>query len=88
MANNVETYFYKYTVTYYEEVDEKDFELKTASGVVAAKTFNSACDKLTDYYGEESIEKMNIEFIEDMDVIEWDELQSNFEKTENDNEKK
>ena len=88
MANNVETYFYKYTVTYYEEIDEKNYELKTVSGVVTAKTFNSACDKLTDFYGENQIEKMSIEFIEDMDVIEWDELKSNFEKDENDNEKK
>ena len=83
MANNVETYFYKYTVTYYEEIDEKNYELRTVSGVVTAKTFNSACDKLTDFYGENQIEKMSIEFIEDMDVIEWDELKSNFEKKEN-----
>ena len=83
MANNVKTYFYKYTVTYYEEIDEKNYELRTVSGVVTAKTFNSACDKLTDYYGENQIEKMSIEFIEDMDVIEWDELKSHFEKTEN-----
>ena len=88
MANNVKTYFYKYTVTYYEEIDEKNYELKTVSGVVTAKTFNSACDKLTDYYGENQIEKMSIEFIEDMDVIEWDELKSNFEKKENNDEKK
>lgn len=88
MANNVKTYFYKYTVTYYEEIDEKNYERRTVSGVVAAKTFNSACDKLTDYYGETQIEKMSIEFIEDIDVIEWDELKSNFEKKENDNEKR
>lgn len=86
MANNVKTYFYKYTVTYYEEIDEKNYELKTVSGVIAAKTFNGACDKLTDYYGEDSIEKMSMEFIEDMDIIEWDELKSNFEKSEGNND--
>lgn len=70
---DVEQYFYKYTVLYYVEVDKKP-ELKTVSGLAFGKTFNEVCNKLTDYFGEDTIEEMKIEFANDCDVLEEDEL--------------
>ena len=70
---DVEQYFYKYTVVYYVEIDEKP-ELKTVTGLTFGKTFNEVCDKLTDYFGEDTIEEMKIEFANDCDVLEEDEL--------------
>lgn len=70
---DVEQYFYKYTVVCYVKVDEKP-ELKTVSGLTFGKTFNEVCNKLTDYFGEDTIEEMKIEFANDCDVLEEDEL--------------
>jgi len=71
--NETEQYFYKYTVVYYVENDEKS-TLKTVSGITFGKTFNEVCDKLTDYFGEDVIEEMKIEFASDCDVLEEEEI--------------
>lgn len=66
-------YFYKYTIVYYTEIDEQP-TLKTVSGITFGKTFNEVCDKLTDYFGEDTIEEMKIEFASDCDVLEESEI--------------
>lgn len=78
--DKVEQYFYKYTVTYYEEIDGKH-ELKTASGLTFGQTFNEACAKITDYFDEESLEDIKIEFASDCDVIEDFEIAELFNET-------
>lgn len=67
--DKIEQYFYKYTVTYYEEIDGKH-ELKTAVGLTFGSTFNEVCAKITDYFGEESLEYIKIEFASDCDILE------------------
>ena len=71
--DKIEQYFYKYTITYSEDINGEP-ELRTVTGLTFAKTFNEACAKLTDYFDEERIEEMKIEFVSDCDVIEEDEL--------------
>ena len=78
--NKIEQYFYKYTVTYYEEIDGKH-ELKTASGLTFGQTFNEACAKITDYFGEELLEDIKIEFASDCDIIEDFEIAELFHET-------
>jgi hypothetical protein len=36
--------------------------------------------KISDYYGEESIEDVRIEFMEDIDILEIDDIMGYFEK--------
>lgn len=69
----VEEYFYKYIVTYCEELDGS-YKLKTVTGLTFGKTFNEVCAKLTDYFGEDQIEDLRIEFAGDCDVLEESEI--------------
>ena len=77
-------YFYKYTVKYYEYIDDKP-ELKTASGLTFGSTFNDVCAKITDYFGEESLEDIKIEFASDCDVLEDFEIAELFNTEMEDN---
>ena len=79
--DKIEQNFYKYTVRYYEEIDGKH-ELKTASGLTFGKNFNEACAKIIDYFGEESLEDIKIEFASDCDVIEDFEIAELFKMEE------
>lgn len=73
----IEQYFYKYTVTHCAEIDG-DYHLKTTTGLTFGKTFNEVCSKLTDHFGEDEIEDMKIEFAGDCDVLEKYEIDELF----------
>lgn len=79
--DKIEQYFYKYTVTYSEDINGEP-ELRTVTGLTFAKTFKEACAKLTDYFGDDRIEEMKIEFVSDCDVIEENELSELFKMKE------
>lgn len=76
-----EQYFYKYTVSHHSECDGS-YKLTTEIGLTFGKTFNEVCNKLIDYFGEETIEKIEIEIISDCDVLEESELMNFFNKTQ------
>lgn len=78
IMQDVEQYFYKYTVVHYTETNGES-KLKTVSGLTFGKTFNEVCNKIIDYFGEDTIEEMKIEFASDCDVIEEDELSELFD---------
>lgn len=64
-------WFFKYRVTFYEEALGK---VVSAKGIVIGRTINEAVDILTGFYGEESIENINIGCIgEIQDILEFNE---------------
>jgi uncharacterized protein with FMN-binding domain len=67
-------------VKFTEEYEHNEFKTEVRTGIVCAKNFNDAMYKITDYYGDENIEDVRIEFIEDIDIVEFDELRTYFEK--------
>ena len=71
--------FFKYAVKFTEEYDHNEFKTEIRTGVVCAKSFRDAMYKITDYYGDENIEDVRIEFLEDIDIVEFDELRTYFE---------
>ena len=75
-------YFYKYTVSYYEVVDDNR-ELRTVSGLAFGSTFNDVCTKITNYFGEDTIEDLKIEFVSDCGVLEEDDLSDLFNISSN-----
>lgn len=72
--------FFKYAVKFTEEYEHNEFKTEVRTGVVCAKNFRDAMYKITDYYGDENIEDVRIEFIEDIDIMEFNELREYFEK--------
>ena len=72
--------FFKYAVKFTEEYENNEFKTEVRTGVVCAKNFRDAMYKITDYYGDENIEDVRIEFLEDIDSVEFDELRTYFEK--------
>lgn len=80
--DKIKQYFYKYIVTYSEDIDG-NCELRTVTGLTFGKTFNEACAKLTDYFGEDRIEDMKIELVSDCNVLEEDELADLFDLKKN-----
>lgn len=71
--------FFKYAVKFTEEYEHNEFKTEVRTGVVCAKNFRDAMYKITDYYGDENIEDVRIEFLEDIDIVEFDELKTYFE---------
>lgn len=71
--------FFKYAVKFSEEYENNEFKTEIRTGVVCAKNFRDAMYKITDYYGDENIEDVRIEFLEDIDIVEFDELKTYFE---------
>lgn len=69
--------YYNYKVRWYSEADE---EIKDCHGIVAATNLTEAADKLSQYYEEESLEKIEIEFITDAEVLELEQKPSPEEK--------
>ena len=72
--------FFKYAVKFTEEYENNEFKTEIRTGIVCAKSFRDAMYKITDYYGDENIEDVRIEFLEDIDIVEFDELRTYFEK--------
>jgi hypothetical protein len=72
--------FYKYAVKFTEEYENNEFKTEVRPGVVCAKNFRDAMYKISDYYGDENIEDVRIEFMEDIDILEIDEIMGYFEK--------
>ena len=72
--------FFKYAVQFTEEYDHNEFKTEVRTGVVCAKNFRDAMYKISDYYGDENIEDVRIEFMEDLDILEIDEIMGYFEK--------
>lgn len=64
-------WFFKYKVTFYDEASRK---IISTRGIVIGRTINEAVDILTGFYGEESIENINIGCMgEIQDVLEFNE---------------
>ena len=80
MSKSVNLCFFKYTVKFTEEYDHNEFKTEIRTGIVCAKNFRDAMYKVSDYYGDENIEDVRIEFIEDLDIMEFHEVQGYFEK--------
>ena len=60
-------YFFKYNVDWYEEEERTTL---SETGIVCKKTYADAVKRVTDYYGDECILKLNIEQIgEDEDIL-------------------
>jgi hypothetical protein len=74
--------FFKYSVKFTEEYEHYEFKTELRTGVVCAKSFRDAMYKITDYYGDENIEDVRIEFMEDLDILEIDDIMGYFEKNE------
>ena len=75
--SKITKYFYKYEVNHCEVIDDKH-QMVTTTGITFGKTFNEACAKVTDYFGEDSIDDIKLEFIDSCDVLELSELQELF----------
>jgi hypothetical protein len=56
-------YYFRYNIDYYDENCQSD------SGIVAAKTFKEAIETITNYYGDDSIESLSIDYSECEDVM-------------------
>lgn len=78
--SKVELCFFKFTVKFTEEYEHNEFKTEIRTGVTVAKNFRDAMYKITDYYGDENIEDVRIEFLEDIDIMEINELVGYFEK--------
>lgn len=76
--HEIKEFFYKYKVTYYEEMQDGKHQLLTTTGLTFGETFNEACAKIIDYFGEEQIEHLEVDAVSDCDVIESDELKELF----------
>ena len=79
MSKSVNLCFFKYTVKFTEEYDHNEFKTEIRTGIVCAKNFRDAMYKVSDYYGDENIEDVRIEFLEDLDIIEFKDIQGYFE---------
>ena len=79
MSKSVNLCFFKYTVKFTEEYQHNEFKTEIRTGIVCAKNFRDAMYKVSDYYGDENIEDVRIEFIEDLDIMEFHEVQGYFE---------
>ena len=73
-----EQYFYKYTVQYCDELN--DYKWRTVRGLTFGRTFNEACAKITDYFGEDVIEELKIVCVSDCDMMDEDDLMKLFEE--------
>lgn len=51
-------FFFKYTVTFYEELEDKE---KIEEGLSIGKTIKDVSGRIADYYGDENIIKIYIE---------------------------
>lgn len=72
--------FFKYAVKFMEEYDHNQFKTKVRTGVVCAKNFKDAMYKISNYYGDENIEDVRLEFMDDIDIFEIEEIMEYFEK--------
>ena len=79
MSKSVTLCFFKYTVKFTEEYENNEFKTEIRTGILCAKNFRDAMYKITDYYGDENIEDVRIEFLEDLDIMEFHEVQGYFE---------
>lgn len=61
--------FFKYQVTYYDEIAQKDL---TKTGMVCGETYFEACERIINYYGEQYILEMHVYWIEDTDTGVWE----------------
>ena len=79
MSKSVNLCFFKYTVKFTEEYDHNEFKTEVRTGILCAKNFRDAMYKVTDYYGDENIEDVRIEFLEDIDILEFKDVMEHFE---------
>jgi hypothetical protein len=66
-------------VKFVEEYDHNEFKTEVRTGIVCAKSFRDAMYKISDYYGDENIEDVRIEFIKDIDILEINDIMGHFE---------
>lgn len=52
--------FYRYCVTFYSEIEDKEL---TKTGITSAESYSKAVKHITDFYGEDSIERLMCECI-------------------------
>ena len=55
-------WFYAYCVTYWEDAEGKTI---TVTGTTCGETFIEATKRVIDYYGDNNIDKLSLEVIED-----------------------
>lgn len=57
-------YFYFFTVEYWDEISET---MRTEKGFTRALTYSEAAADIASWYGEDNIEKIHIDIVEDGD---------------------
>jgi hypothetical protein len=57
-------YFYFFTVEYWDEISET---MRTEKGFTRALTYSEVAADIASWYGEDNIEKINIDIVEDGD---------------------
>ena len=57
-------YFYLYHVTYWDMIETK---MKTDTGFTRAECYSEAVAEISEWYGEDQIESLHIEILEDGD---------------------
>ena len=63
------TYFYKYSIDWFNELLGDGGEMIHEKGIISAKNFTEAAQKIIDTYGEKETDKFEIEFLSDNDVL-------------------
>ena len=53
---------YKYNIVYFDEGEDKEIEY---NGIIAAKTFSEAVERLSAEFGEKSISKISLVWLSD-----------------------
>ena len=69
---------YYYVVEYWDNLDQ---ESRTESGVISAKNYSAAADKVEEYYGSEYVVELKLSKLEE--ILSEDELMDMFESEEN-----
>jgi hypothetical protein len=72
--------FFKYTVTRYDDLSENQNKLETVTGITCAADFCDACFKITEYFGDATIENLSIVFIEDCAVMTEEDIFKHFRR--------
>lgn len=63
-------FYYGYTVNYFNEIEDK---MVTATGFTYGSTYSDTIKKVTDYYGELSIDYITLKCLtDDIEVVECD----------------
>lgn len=62
-------FFTKYTVTYWDEIDEKT---RVATGIACGETLLENTRRITEYYGDNRIDELAIYVVEETECGVWE----------------